>query len=56
MPDHVHLIVWPRKPIYDIATIRKAIKAPGARTAIEWIESSAPEWLERITRTRGERT
>ena len=54
MPNHVHLIVWPRNRQYDIAQIRKAIKAPVARTAIEWMEQHSPEWLPRITRQRGQ--
>lgn len=53
MHDHVHLIVWPRNPDYDIARIRKAIKAPVARQAIDWMELHAPAWIPRITRQRG---
>lgn len=56
MPEHVHLIVYPREPTYDIAKIRKAIKAPVARRAIRYLETAAPEWLERITRKRGQKT
>jgi putative transposase len=29
MPDHAHLMVWPRQRAYDIAEIRKAIKEAG---------------------------
>jgi putative transposase len=25
MPEHVHLIVWPRRPTYEMANILKAI-------------------------------
>lgn len=56
MPDHVHLIVWPREKNYDISQIRQAIKAPVARQAIEYLQVHSPEWLPRITRQRGERT
>jgi len=56
MPDHVHLIVWPREKDYDISQIRQAIKAPVARQAIEYLQVHSPEWLPRITRQRGERT
>jgi putative transposase len=56
MPDHVHLIVWPREADYDISQIRQAIKAPVARQAIEYLQVHAPEWLPRITRQRGQRT
>ena len=33
MPEHIHLIVWPRRPVYDIAEIRQAIKEPVGRDA-----------------------
>ncbi len=52
MPNHVHMIVFPRAGT-DIAKIRQAIKAPVARKAILHVKANAPEWLPRITRTRG---
>src|ERR1700680_2962064 len=48
MPEHVHLIVHPRRPIYDIATIKESIKEPVGRKALAFLRSEAPEWLERI--------
>jgi REP element-mobilizing transposase RayT len=56
MPDHAHLIVWPRQKIYEISDIRKAIKAPVGAKGIAWLEEHAPEWLPRITRKRGSKT
>lgn len=56
MPDHVHMIVYPRQHIYDISEIRKAIKAPVARAAIQYLETNSPEWIPRISRKRGDRT
>ena len=56
MPEHVHLIVYPRQPVYDIADIRHAIKAPVAKKAIAFLARRSPEWLQRITRKRGEKT
>jgi putative transposase len=55
MPDHVHLIVHPRQPVYDIALIRRRIKEPVAQQAIAWIRHHAPEWLSRMERRRGNR-
>ncbi|MEX2171863.1 MAG: hypothetical protein WD851_21260 [Pirellulales bacterium] len=55
MPDHAHLIVWPRRPVYDIAEIRKAIKAPVGEKAITYLCQHAPEWLPKITRQRGDK-
>jgi putative transposase len=53
MPEHLHLIVWPRQSVYEIAHIRHAIKSPVARKAIRYLEQESPEWLPRITRKRG---
>jgi len=55
MPEHVHLIVHPRRPIYDIATIREAIKEPVGRNAVKFLRNEAPEWLERIRVKKGNR-
>jgi putative transposase len=56
MPEHVHLVVMPRRPDYDISSILKAIKTPVASRAIAHIEEHAPSWLPRITRSRGRKT
>ncbi|HEY6564152.1 MAG TPA: hypothetical protein VIY86_06620 [Pirellulaceae bacterium] len=56
MPEHAHLVVHPREPVYDIADIRKAIKSPVASRAIKFLEVEAPEWLPRITRQRGDKS
>jgi putative transposase len=55
MPDHVHMIVKPRRDTYDIAAIRRLIKEPVAQKAVAWMEEHAPEWLPRIERKRGRR-
>ena len=34
MPDHVHLLIWPRNSIYSISAILHTIKQPVARRAI----------------------
>jgi putative transposase len=55
MPDHVHLIVCPRPPVYDISVILQAIKEPVGRRATSYVARHAPEWLPRITQRRGRR-
>jgi len=55
MPDHVHLIIRPRNLSYSVAAIRQAIKRPVGVLGIEHIVTHAPEWVPRITRTRGSR-
>ena len=34
MPDHVHLMIHPRRPDYDIHAILKAVKQPVGRSAV----------------------
>jgi len=55
MPEHVHLIVWPRRKVYDIAEIRHAIKEPVARTAMMYLRKHRPDWLPKLTRRYGQR-
>jgi putative transposase len=55
MPDHVHLIVRPRREEYRISAILKAIKEPVSRRATSFLVGRSPEWLDRITRRRGHR-
>ena len=55
MPEHVHLIVYPLRPKYEIARILKAIKEPMGRRAVGYLRSHAPQWIPRITRRRGQR-
>ena len=55
MPEHVHLVVCPRRIEYKVADILKAIKEPVGRQAVEHVRLHAPEWLPRITRRRGQR-
>lgn len=56
MPEHIHLLIFPRVKTYDMANIRKAIKSPVATQAIQYIQENTPEWLPRITRQRGQKT
>ena len=56
MPEHVHMIVYPKNQRYDIAFIRRLIKEPVAMRAIAWLKENDPSWLKKIERKRGERT
>ncbi len=56
MPEHVHLLIRPRLPAYDIAVIRRRIKEPVSHQALAYLEVHAPEWIPKLTRTRGTRT
>jgi len=55
MPDHVHLIVRPRRNQHDLAQIRRLIKEPVARRALSWLRKHSPEWLPQLERRRGAR-
>lgn len=48
-PEHVHLLIWPRQPVYDMRTILKEIKGPVGRTAVEHYACHAPQLLTRLT-------
>ena len=48
MPDHVHLIVYPRRHVYDTSDFLKRVKEPVARQAVEYLKRTAPEWLEHL--------
>jgi putative transposase len=48
MPEHVHLIVWPREPKYDVADIRKALKLAVTAKALRYLKRKAPHLLERM--------
>jgi putative transposase len=48
MPEHVHVVVWPREPVYEIRLIRTALKVPVQRKALAFIRREAPAFLERL--------
>lgn len=53
MPDHVHLIVYPREPNVQVGRVVGTVKEYVARRAIRYLEQHAPEWLARITVQEG---
>jgi putative transposase len=55
MPEHVHLLIYPRRASYDITAILQEIKEPVGRRAVAHLRSHAPHWLPRITVKRGRR-
>ncbi|HVS37466.1 MAG TPA: hypothetical protein VMS17_18025 [Gemmataceae bacterium] len=48
MPEHVHVIVWPREPVYEVRLIRTALKVPVQRKALAFLRSNAPEFLNQL--------
>lgn len=49
MPDHVHLLIYPRRQGYSISEILKRIKAPVAVQAIGFLKNSNPAGLARLS-------
>ena len=56
MPEHVHLLIYPRGSKPEAGKIAGQIKEAVARRAIAYFEAHAPAWLLRITVREGERT
>jgi putative transposase len=49
MPNHVHLILCPRKEHYSISSILLSIKQPVARRAIAYVRTNHPAVLRLLT-------
>jgi putative transposase len=48
MPEHVHIVVWPRELAYEIRLIRTALKVPVQRRALAFLRREAPDFLDRL--------
>jgi putative transposase len=48
MPEHVHVLLFPRKSDYEISGILRAIKQPVANQAMAYLRKHDPAWLERL--------
>jgi putative transposase len=49
MPEHVHLLLWPRRPAYETARILADIKRPVGQNAVRWLQGNCSVFLERLT-------
>jgi len=45
MPQHVHLLIFPRPEVYSISAILKSIKQPVARKSVNWLKANKPHIL-----------
>jgi REP-associated tyrosine transposase len=43
MPEHMHLIVWPRRRVYEVSDILSPIKEPVGRKAVKYLKVPAPD-------------
>jgi len=55
MPNHVHLLIWPTKELYDIAEILKFLKEGVSKSATRHFREHRPELLDalRVVRPSG---
>jgi putative transposase len=54
MPEHVHVLVYPRRADCDVSEMLWRIKRPVGRKAIEFLKKNSPGWLERLTIQRAD--
>lgn len=48
MPEHIHLLIWPRQSTYSISDILGDLKQPVTRAALTFVRKHAPEFLARM--------
>lgn len=48
MPEHVHVIVWPRQADYEIRLIRTALKVPVQRKALAYLRQKNSAFIEKL--------
>lgn len=56
MPEHVHLLLYPRDRIYKMSKIGWRIKQPVGRKAIRWLKKHSPGFLDSLTVLNKNRT
>lgn len=50
MPDHVHLLLYPRREQYEMRKILAALKFPVSRAARAYLrQTGQTEWMQRLT-------
>jgi putative transposase len=48
MPEHVHVVVCPREPDFEVRLIRTAVKVPVPRKALAHLRRHVPDFLPRL--------
>jgi len=48
MPDHAHLLVYPKTPTFDGPPFLSDVKMPVTRKAVGWVAANSPSFLERM--------
>lgn len=52
MPEHVHVLICPRRARYSISEMLTSIELPVTRRAVHYVRRHAPAFLERMTDTQ----
>lgn len=55
MPEHAHLLIYPRVQVYNISSFLKTLKQSVARKAKHYLEENNRDWLSKLTVKRGMR-
>ena len=55
MPDHAHVLIWPREEGYSTAVILKSIKTSVGKRAIGFLRKHHPQYLPRLQLRSGDR-
>jgi len=55
MPEHAHLLIWPRQSPYAVEKILADLKRPVGQQASRWLKANEPQFLDRLTTRRGNR-
>ncbi|MBI1914453.1 MAG: transposase [Planctomycetes bacterium] len=55
MPEHVHLLLWPRRFPYHISRILSSLKWPVTQKAAAYVRRFAPEFLPQMTDRQGKK-
>lgn len=48
MPEHFHMLIWPREVDYDVSDILYSIKQSVVQRALNFVRRNAPTFLERM--------
>jgi putative transposase len=48
MPEHIHIIVHPQQPRYEVRLIRTGLKVPVQRRALRYLREHSPAFLEKL--------
>ena len=49
MPEHVHLLIWPKQEEYSMSRILYCLKVPVANRALKLVREKSPQFLSRMS-------